>query len=377
MMVTDEESTETCQICICEMTQADELFPLHCPTRKCSFNVCLDCIIGMILSEADGYQLASDGSHQLRFRVRCPNCCVKYALPHCPKKSIVPYVATLRQAYQVRELLNKSDNTLRQAAYNRKKLFLKFTSLEEIKEALDVYEDYCEETGKLFGGRLDMADFLGLPRLKVPWADPSLFRDGEEKYLTDSEQQFLTQLICSGNPDSVAQGVVSLRSMMKRQKVSVSPVPEARESDPSTDGDGAMFDDTGIEPHDFIAQIFCGASPSSTGPCVSTSSSDNDDSNSEAENSMIIGPMSTIGTQTTWDEPIPEFDPNRVQTRSKEELMQRMFGLPPSGDGGGREPARELTRAACSFRSFRQRTSSRIRGIPPLRAELEVPEVVL
>ena len=45
---------ETCQICICDMTRADQLFPLHCPTKLCSFNVCLECIISMLLSEADG-----------------------------------------------------------------------------------------------------------------------------------------------------------------------------------------------------------------------------------------------------------------------------------------------------------------------------------
>lgn len=367
-MVYNSVTAETCQICICEMTQADEHFPLHCPTRKCNFNVCLDCIIGMVLSEADGYQLASDGSHQLKFRVRCPNCCVKYTLPSHPKQSIVPYVATLRQAYLVRKMLTKPDNTLRQEEYNRKRLFMKFTALKDVQEALDIYEAYCEMTGKLFSGRLDMADFLVLPRLKVPWADPTLFSNEEEKFLSQSEQQFITQLICSGDPDSVVQGVVSLRSMAGRHHERRSPLPEGREdSSRDDDSDGIIHS---IEPHDFIAQIFCGASPTLTSSCTSTSCAENEE---EFDNNSLIdatvGSSARMGTQRALAEPIPEFDPNR--TLSNEELMQRMFGLPPAGPG--REPTKGLTRAVCSFRSFRQRTSSRIRGVP--LKEPVMPEV--
>lgn len=361
---------ETCQICISDMTRADQLFPLHCPTKLCSFNVCLECIISMLLSEADGYQLASDGSNQLKFRVRCPNCCVRYSLPRRPKQSIVPYVATLRQAYEVKDFLDKPDGILGADAVRRKRLFLKFTTVQEVKEAVDVYEDYCEMMGKQAAGSIDLADFLCLPRLKVHWGDPSLFQNGEEKRLSEAEQQFLTQLLCSGDPDKVAQGVVSLQAMEKRRPKPLSPLQESRQDTSEGEGGAAV---TLMQPHDFISALFCGGNASLASTCGNMHSTVNMDDLISDDNSLtsqppLVSPLSTMATQTTFDEPLPEFNPNRPTSFSNDELLQRMFGVPNGGEN------RTLSRAACSFRSMRQRTSSRLKGLPT--PELVVPEAV-
>ena len=354
------EVLETCQICLCDMTRADQLFPLHCPTKLCSFNVCLECIISMLLSEADGYQVASDGSNQLKFRVRCPNCCVKYSLPRRPKQSIVPYVATLRQAYEVRDLLHKADGNLGTDALRRKKLFLRFTTLQEVKEAVDVYEDYLEMMNKVAAGRIDLADFLCLPRLKVPWGDPSLFQKGEEKFLSEAEQQFVTQLLCSGDPDKVAQGVLSLQAMVTRRTAQrLSPLKESRED--TAEGEDSGAEVTLMQPHDFIAALFCGANASLTSTCSMQTTVDIEDlisdENSIASQPPLVSPLSTMATQTTFDEPLPEFHPDRPNSFSNEELLQRMFGVP---NGCENKP---FSRAACSFRSMRERTSSRLKGV--------------
>eukprot|EP00977_Amphora_coffeiformis_P003287 scaffold609_cov170-Amphora_coffeaeformis.AAC.41 len=363
-MMLYNEVLETCQICLCDMTRADQLFPLNCPTKQCSFNLCLECIISMLLSEADGYQLASDGSNQLKFRVRCPNCCVKYTLPRRPKQSIVPFVATLRQAYEVRDVLQKSEENLGPALLERKNLFLKYTTVQELKEAVDIYDEYLEMVDKHAAGRLDMADFLGLPRLKVPWADASLFQQGEEEYLTMTEQQLVTQLLCSGDPDTVAQGVASLQAMTKRHTERISPLQESREDTAETEDQAVTL----LHPHDYIAQIFCGA----TADCTTSNSCTNtDDYEVEDDNSILrppslvsptktmTGPTNTMATQSTFDEPLSAFQPGRNVTYSNEELMQRMFGVP--------EPAaaKTFSRAAHSFRSMRERTSSRLKGIAP------------
>ena len=329
----------------------------------------------MLLSEADGYQLASDGSNQLKFRVRCPNCCVKYTLPRRPKQSIVPFVATLRQAYEVQDLLQTADENLGPELLQRKKLFLKFTTMQDLKEAVDIYDDYVEMMSKHAAGRLDLAGFLCLPRLKVPWADASLFRDGEDKYLTVAQQQLLTQLLCSGDPDTVAQGVASLQAMAKRQAERLSPLQESREDTAAAEGEDEAL--TLLGPHDYIAQIFCGANADcTTNTCTYTDDYELADDNSiinppslVSPTNTITSPLSTMGTQSTFDDlTVPEFQPGRNITYSNEELLQRMFGVP--------EPAaaKTLSRAACSFRSMRERTSSRLKGIAP--PEPVAPETV-
>ena len=352
------------------MTRADQLFPLHCASPKCDFNVCLECIISMLLSEADGYQLASDGSNQLKFRVRCPNCCVKYSLPRRPKQSIVPYVALLRQAYEVRDLLGKADGNLGVEAVRRKKLFLKYTTLQELKDAVDIYEDYLEMMNKAAAGKLDISDFLCLPRLKVPWGDASLFQNGEEKYLTDAEQEFLTQLLCSGDPDTVAQGVTSLQSMTKRQLQRPNPPPESREDTAEgQDGDSMAL----MQPHDFIAALFCGANSALASACTISNTVEDEEFD---DNSMapppIVSPLSTMATQSTWEDPLPEVNADRPKSFSNDQLLQRMFGVPDENVA-----TKGLTRAACSFRSMRQRTSSRLLSVATHEPVIcEAPEVV-
>jgi hypothetical protein len=295
----------------------------------------------------------------------------------------VPFVATLRQAYEVMDILRKSDNSLRPADYHRKKLFLKFTTLQELKEAMDVYEDYCLETSKSFAGRLDYTNFLALPRLKVPWADPTLFRENEVKLLSDAEQQLLTQLLCSGDSDSLVQGAVSLQSMLtgkQEDQVRVSPVPELVSEN---------TDDLHIEPHDFIAQLFCGAhSVMESTYCATSSSADEDEMNSSFDdNSMLahhpaVPITNTMGgtTQGTWeDSPASKFDPHHMTSLTNEQLMERMFGLTP-GASIHLDSPQGLSRAACSFRSFRQRTSSRIQNrltsSVTLTESVSTPEVV-
>lgn len=350
------EVLETCQICLCDMTRADQLFPLHCPTPKCYFNVCLECIISMLLSEADGYQLASDGSHQLKFRVRCPNCCTKYSLPRRPKQSIVPHVATLRQAYEIRDFMDRVDSSLAPDAYRRKTLFMNYTTLAELKEAVDIYEDYVEMMDKPVEGRLDLSSFLALPRFKVTWSDSSLFPNGEDKYLSEQEQQFLTQLFCSGNPDTVAQGVLSLQSMMKRHSLNT-----LDESPP--DDDDAV---TMLPAHEFIARVLCGTNPSlstcTTSPTVEDSEFTEEDLNSILQPRVVspVRDLHTMTTQSTFEEPLPEFTASIKPTSfSNDDLLRRMFGVPEEGKTAS------LSRAYCSFRSMRDRTSSRINGFAP------------
>mmetsp|Transcript_13350 Transcript_13350/g.32646 ORF Transcript_13350/g.32646 Transcript_13350/m.32646 type:complete len:769 (+) Transcript_13350:90-2396(+) len=64
---------DDCPICLDVMTKVDQDHPLQCEIH-CGFNMCRSCIESLIESSKDGYQEASDGSHQLKIWLHCPNC---------------------------------------------------------------------------------------------------------------------------------------------------------------------------------------------------------------------------------------------------------------------------------------------------------------
>lgn len=345
---------ESCQICLNDMTASDELFPLHCPTPKCHFNLCLECIINMLLSEADGYQLASDGSNQLKFRVRCPNCCGRYKLPRRPKQSIVPLVATLRQAYEVQDLLPEMDAHLPRAAARQKATFIRNTALAELREALEIYEDYCELHDKPALGSLDLRTFSCLPRLQVTWCDPSLFAEDHVKLLSHSEQELLTQLFCSGDANKVAEGVLCLQSMTAN-RADFRTIPEIPPEDSAFTESTAGSSTPMIEPHDFIMELFCGVgtveqtstnivSPLSSMSPVNTMATRSEDTSETLQQRDLFGQRSS-----------PLF--GQRSPTSSDVLLNRMFGV----DG----TAPPESQAAASVRSMRTRTSSRLRGLAP------------
>ena len=135
--------------------------------------------------------------------------------------------------------------------------------------------------GKQAAGRMDLADFLRLPRLKVPWGDPSLFKNGEDKFLSEAEVQFLTQLLCSGDPEKVAQGVLSLQAITKRRPERLSPLQESREDTEGESNEAVTL----MQPHDFISALFCGVNTSLASTCNLATTVDTEELVSDDENS--------------------------------------------------------------------------------------------
>lgn len=211
---------EECQVCLNEMTKGDSLIPLRCPTATCHFNVCLDCIKNMQKSEADGYTQASDGSNQVKFHVKCPSCREKYVSEKYPKHSSVSYVVMLREAYAMQPFLDQSDSALSANDLQTKYNFVANTTLSDLQDAVVNLKSYWQEIKKPGEIELDLTKFDSLPRSAgsrrkidaTPWRDPSLFQ-GLEEVMTQSEQQFLTQLFCSKKADSLAQAAHILHGM--------------------------------------------------------------------------------------------------------------------------------------------------------------------
>lgn len=227
-----------CPICCLDMKMSDVQFPLHCPSAGCDFNLCNNCIIGMQRSEADGYEEASDGSRQVKFHIACPSCRSRYVAPEHDfvgeekkespiftkssrsSQPIVGYVVLLREAVDALNLLRKSDCELSAAELQHKSAFVSQTTVEDIREAVLNYEIYVKQIHKsqtIY--KFDWNDFASLPtnvsgasgleaRKNVikarTWRDPTLFM-GLEELMSVEEQNFVTQLMCSGDSNNLVQ----------------------------------------------------------------------------------------------------------------------------------------------------------------------------
>lgn len=135
-----------CILCCNELTQADLVFPIQCPTSTCTFNFCSGCIRAFQRAASDGYQQASDGSYQLRVRVQCPQCRARYKSASFVSSEVIETVLCLREAFGVQHLLDEPD--LSPGDMARKEAFLKSKCLQDIQRALYCWEQYQREIRK-------------------------------------------------------------------------------------------------------------------------------------------------------------------------------------------------------------------------------------
>ena len=70
----DDMVADDCPICLHSMSNADVLYPLPCSGTNCSYNFCLQCMLSLVKSSKDTYQIASDGSLRVKVHLNCPNC---------------------------------------------------------------------------------------------------------------------------------------------------------------------------------------------------------------------------------------------------------------------------------------------------------------
>jgi len=241
-MATEAEEYGDCPLCFSPMTAADVKLPLLCPYSSCTFNMCADCIRGMQKAESDEYEIASDGSRQVKFKVAFPSSRAKYMAPSTiqevggeEKKSdmkvpadqfIVGFVLLLREAYDAKKLLAMEDSELSSSNLKKKYQFLQETTLDDLRDAAVNYKEYLkkidkddetyaahqfdwEEEFKLLPRSFDGSSLSAVERRQQklharPWRDPTLFM-GLEELMTRQEQEFVTQLMCNNDTHSLAQ----------------------------------------------------------------------------------------------------------------------------------------------------------------------------
>lgn len=177
---------EECPLCCDPMSIADIRYPLHCPTGSCKFNYCSNCIKRFLLAASDGYEIASDGSRQLRVTVKCPYCRARYIAPteqlqqqqqlqnmlllhnnnyenssptnnrlnpnqnkmntnHTTDTILVQSVLTLRNAVCVEQLLTtqtNNDSHLSSTDLRIRQQFIDEVSVEELEDAYTCVQQY-------------------------------------------------------------------------------------------------------------------------------------------------------------------------------------------------------------------------------------------
>ena len=97
MNVADDDGDCSCPICLEDMTYSERtIYPLPCTT--CDFNYCNNCVENFCKAAEDDFQLASDGSRQVKVHVSCPQCRSKY-----PLDDLEDTVLLLRSAHALAE----------------------------------------------------------------------------------------------------------------------------------------------------------------------------------------------------------------------------------------------------------------------------------
>jgi hypothetical protein len=232
-------TTEECPLCCEALTPADTMYALNCPTVACHFNYCCECIQSMQRSAADGYSEASDGSNQLKVSVQCPQCRGKYQSELYSSQIIVHAVLMLRKAHSLSDTLGLVDSELPASALQTKHAFLRETSLEDLQDAVRRLETYhtehavdtivpplnweewsrylpatrddCANTYSLFA--TSSAESTGSGISQRPFLDATLFM-GLEELMTRDEQEFVSELLCSGKAELLQQAAHILHGIL-------------------------------------------------------------------------------------------------------------------------------------------------------------------
>jgi hypothetical protein len=232
-------TTEECPLCCEALTPADTIYALNCPTVACNYNYCRECIQSMQRSAADGYSEASDGSNQLKVSVQCPQCRGKYQSEIYSSQIIVHAVLMLRKAHSLSHTLGLVDSELNASALQTKHAFLRETSLEDLQDAVRRLETYHTEHGvdtivpplnweewsrylpatrddnsntySLFATA--SAESTGTAASQRPFLDATLFM-GLEELMTRDEQEFVSEMLCSGKAELLQQAAHILHGIL-------------------------------------------------------------------------------------------------------------------------------------------------------------------
>jgi RING-type zinc-finger len=203
-----------CPICMDTMTEADNMYPMLCPT-KCGYNFCANCVTHLLDSSKDDYQEASDGNRHVKIRLQCPQCRGVF-------KDTIQDSLLLRKAKASEKFRNIPDSELKSSELRIKHEFLQFYAkdVEHAEARLRKYQiDRGEEVMEKLDLTMPSASFDALEPVMI---DTTLFQ-GLEFAMSSAEQEFVTVLLVSGNAEKLAQAAQILHGIFQLSLAGVTP----------------------------------------------------------------------------------------------------------------------------------------------------------
>lgn len=220
-----------------ELSPSETVYSLPC--TKCDFNYCSTCVEDFVRSSRDDYQIASDGSRQVKVHIACPQCREKYPMD-------ISKVLLLRKVHflgnnafssegdplpdqdlkatelaQKRDLFTRKKKRLVELSHG---LYLKVKEGKLDLTKMDAAQDICqrvfqslpEPTGASTDeeDEDDYVDNPSSPRAPKVQVDNSLFQ-GLQDFLGWDEKVFLTDLFTSGEVAKLMQASMILNGVLK------------------------------------------------------------------------------------------------------------------------------------------------------------------
>lgn len=244
--VVGEEVSLDCPICLEALTESELTFVMPCHT--CRYNFCSKCVSEFVRASKDDFQVASDGSRQVKIHIACPQCRSKYPM-EISKVMLLRQVHSLGAAIcdQEGQTLDDSSLTATQLSVRRdlvtpskrrqvelshglyRKVMTGLLDLDKLAQA----ESQCQrvfkgmpEPSPTSGGdgatTFDEEDYnddeySDKPASPKRWSirvDNSLFQ-GLQDLMGRDEKMFLTDLLTSGEVSKLAQAAMILNGVLE------------------------------------------------------------------------------------------------------------------------------------------------------------------
>jgi hypothetical protein len=225
------------------MIVSEELYTLPC--HKCEYNFCTKCVETFVRSSKDDYQVASDGSRQVKVHVCCPQCRSHYDMD-------ISKLLLLRRAHSLGSSIvdqetgtRHGDSQLTATQLSMKRDFSTHRQKRKVEQAHGMYLQVMD--GKISSEIVHDAElvwkrlFAGIPEpegdqddddddddesdeedsAKQDRIDLTLFQ-GLEDCMGRDEAVFLTQLLTSGQASKLSQAAMILHGILKLSLTSTS-----------------------------------------------------------------------------------------------------------------------------------------------------------
>ena len=231
MSAAAEELGETCEICLGDMVKSDlinrpckgkictclyehvlwwhflMILVLDRPTAECNYNFCINCLVALLSSSKDDFEMASDGNMHVKVHLNCPNC-------RADISGTIEDTIKHRQKAIAEDLQAIADSDL-----SAKQLQQKYWRDED---GVQIQQKNSKEDS-------------GPEPLEI---DPSLF-GGLEFAMSDEEQKFVTQLMTSGCPGQLCQAAQILAGtadMLRQGRIPAMQIATSGSSDSAKNG---------------------------------------------------------------------------------------------------------------------------------------------